>query len=418
MIRPVVGTIATRIVVAVANLLVVVATARQLGLEAVGTIALVVLAISFILLLTNIIGGSGLVYLTPRHGADALRWPSYLWCVLVCIASWPLLKELRAVPAHLVVHTVFLAVLQGISNTHFGLLLGRERYGVHNALQVLQAVLVLVALLVLLRVEGPALMDYVHALYIGHATTALLSGLFSAERRTNPRTPGHPIADLLRQGLPAQAANGLQLLNYRLAYYFVQRWSGASALGMFSITTQLAESTWLGPKSLGAVLYARISNVQDLERQRLLTLTVLKLSVGLALAAIAVLLAVPDKLYAWLFSPGVSGIARIVLWMAPGLIAMSASQAFSHYLSGTGRVHHNTIGSGIGVLATAGLGAWLIPHYGVTGAAITASAAYTTSVVYQAIVFNRVTGSTLRDHLPTMGDYERIRTLLDRLLGR
>ena len=41
MIRPVVGTIATRIVVAVANLLVVVATARQLGLEAVGTIALV-----------------------------------------------------------------------------------------------------------------------------------------------------------------------------------------------------------------------------------------------------------------------------------------------------------------------------------------------------------------------------------------
>ena len=418
MIKPVVGTIATRIVIAVANLLVVVTATRHLGLEAVGTIALLVLAVSFILLVTNIVGGSGLVYLAPRHGAASLRWPSYLWCSTVCVASWPLLQLSDAVPYQLVAHTVVLAFLQGLSSTHFGLLLGQERYRVHNALQVLQAALVLVALLVLLRIEGPMLMDYVHALLIAHAATAILSGSLSMERGVQRTAHGHPIADLLRQGIPAQAANGLQLLNYRLAYYFVERWSGAAALGMFSITTQLAESTWLAPKSLGSVLYARVSTLRDGEQQRLLTLTVLKLSVALALAAIALLLAVPDSVYAWLFSPEVSGISRIVLWLAPGLIAMSASQALSHYLSGTGRVHHNTIGSGIGVVATVGLGAFLIPRYGVTGAAMTASIAYSSSVIYQGIVFNRLSHTPLHDYLPTTADHERIRTLINRLLGR
>ncbi|MFN3875647.1 MAG: lipopolysaccharide biosynthesis protein, partial [Flavobacteriales bacterium] len=238
------------------------------------------------------------------------------------------------------------------------------------------------------------------------------------------RTPGRTsdawaaIAGLLRQGLPAQAANGLQLLNYRLSYYLVERFRGASALGLWSIANQLAEGSWLAPKSLGAVLYARVSNLAERDRQREAALAALKASVALAALAALLLVALPEALFQWAFGAEARGIRGLVLVLLPGLLAMAASQALSHYLSGTGRVAHNTLASGIGVAATLALGAWLIPHNGAWGAAVTASAAYTASACYQAIVFNRLTGARLAHYLPSGADAGRLLALLRRLLGR
>ena len=97
---------------------------------------------------------------------------------------------------------------------------------------------------------------------------------------------------------------------------------------------------------------------------------------------------------------------------------MSASQALSHYLSGTGRVWHNAMGSGLGALATLLLGFSLIPKYGLPGAAITASIAYCASTVYQISVFKRLTGARLRHFLPSAADVDRLRTLWNRMVGR
>ena len=76
MILPVVGTIGTRVLIAIANLGTVAVSAHFLGMSAVGVIALLVLGISFIMLFNNVVGGSGLIYLVPRHGSAALRWPA------------------------------------------------------------------------------------------------------------------------------------------------------------------------------------------------------------------------------------------------------------------------------------------------------------------------------------------------------
>ncbi|MBK9177047.1 MAG: polysaccharide biosynthesis C-terminal domain-containing protein [Flavobacteriales bacterium] len=417
MTRPIIGTVASRVAIAAFNLLLVALAAQVLGLADVGRISLLVLGISFILLVNNVVGGGGLVYLEPRHGTVTLRWLGYGWAVITAFAAYAVARTMHLIPDDLLLHVPMVALLQSIASIHLALLLGRERFAAHNSLQVMRAVLLLCAFAVLLRMNGARLMDYVHACYLADGCTALLSGMLLSRRPGQRTDAAQAMIAALRQGLPAQMANALQLLNYRFSYYLMDRFQGAAALGIWSIATQLAESAWLVPKSLGTVLYARVSNMDEAIRQRDITLSVLKLSVGLALLAALVLVAVPEALFQSVFGDGVTGIRWMVLFMSPGLLAMAASQALSHYLSGVGLVRHNTIGSGIGLAVTLIAGYALIPQQGAQGAAITASCAYTASVLYQVVVFNRVAQARLRHFLPDRRDRERIAQLLRRLLA-
>ncbi len=417
MMRPAIGTIATRVAMAIMSLLLVALAAHALGLEGVGRMSLLLLCITFIMLLSNV-GAGGLVYLEPRHGTRTLRLITYVWAAVACAGAFPLVAVLDLAPEGLAAHACALALIESVAVIHLNLLLGRERFGQSNALQLLRSALLLGLFTWLLNHDGPDLMDYVAALYAAQGTTALLSGLLLV-RQPGQRSDAMAAATaLLRQGLPAQAANGLQLLTYRLSYYLVDRLQGATLLGLWSITTQLAEGAWLAPKSLGTVLYARVSNMDERDRQRDLTLSVLKAAVALAALAAIALIILPDRVFQWAFGPEAVGIGRIVVMLLPGLLAMAASQALSHYLSGSGRVLHNTVASGIGLAVTVAGGLALIPTHGILGAAITASAAYTAALIYQALVFRRCTGARWRHYLPTAGDAGRLGAIMRRLLGR
>jgi len=404
--RAALGTIATRVAIAAAQLLVAALAAHLLGLAEVGRMSLLVLAITFVMLAVNIVSGGALVYLEPRHGTRTLRRIAYGWALLVSAAAALVLEPIGLAPEGLGVHAAALALLEAIGSIHLTLLLGRERFGHHNALVLGRGLVLLGTFIALLRIDGPAFEDYLFALYAAQGFTALVSALLLA------RLPGaHSDATtaflaMLRYGFPAQLANGLQLLNYRLSYYLVQRFQGASALGLWAITTQLAESAWLAPKSLGTVLY---------ERQRQLTLTELKASVFIAATATLLLALLPETVFMWVFGPEAIGIRQLVLLLAPGLVAMAASQALSHYLSGVGKVQHNTIASGLALIVTLAAGFTLIPAHGANGAALTASAAYSTALLYQAIVFNRLTESRLVHYLPDTHDLDRLLALLRRM---
>lgn len=417
MIRPVLGTVVARVAIAAVNLLLVAMAAQHLGLADVGRISLIVLGITFILLFNHVIGGSGLVYLEPRHGTRTLCAIAYGWAALVSGTAYLLAGWLEVMPGELLPHVVAIAALQSISSIHLSILLGRERYGASNGLQVLRSVVLLGSFTLLLRSDGPDLMDYVQACYAADGVVALLSGVMLAGRRGRDSDAVAAFLAMMRQGAPAQLANGLQLINYRFSYYLVDRFHGAAALGIWSITTQLAESTWLAPKSLGTVLYARVSNLGEIEKQRDLTLVMLKVSVGVALLAAVVLTLLPERLYAAIFGPEVLGIRWLVLAMSPGLLAMAASQALSHFLSGVGRVRVNTMASAVGLALTIVLGIVLVPTHGASGAAVTASSAYCASALVQVLVFNRITRSRFAHYLPDRSDMANIRALWRRMMS-
>jgi len=411
MLKQATGTVLARLFVTAMNLFVMVLAGHALGAEGLGTIGLLVLGITLVMLPANLIGGGALVYLVPRIPLGRLVTPAYAWAVVSALLAWPLIHTLHLVPDGYAGHVCALAFIQAIYSIHSGVLLGQQRITRHNMITVIHAATLLTVFAALLwtRREVDA-MAYVWASYAAFGLTALLSAL-SMERRAKVIHGDHPnvARTMLLQGLWVQGANGLQLLNYRLAYWLIEHVLGRAALGLYSVGTQLAESAWIAPRSLGMVLVSRVSNLDEVAQQRRLTLLTAKVAVAFALAVVLVLAVLPDAVFQLAFGEDVTGLRPIVLLLAPGILSMSASQAFSHYFSGKGQNRHNLIGSGLGMLITASLGWWAIRQWGLEGAALTASLAYTASVVYQWVVFSRRHNVGLRDLWPTAEDVDRVR---------
>jgi O-antigen/teichoic acid export membrane protein len=419
MIRSVLGTVGTRVLVTLLNLVVVMAAGRHLGAEGLGVISLIVLGTALVLLVNNVVSGGGAVYLTPRHGTEALRWPGYLWTLLTGLGGYLVLYSSGLVPSPWYAAVAVIATLQGGVNLHLGLILGRQRIAAHNGLLILQAALQAAVFLVLLGQDGAEVMDHVHAAYLSNGTVLVLSGILSVgPAGSAAREHRGLVRDLFRQGLSAQAANALQLLNYRYAYLLIERWVGLAGLGIYSVSTQLAEGSWLVPKSIGMVLYARISNAADAARERSVTLAAMKASLLATALAVLVLLALPTAVYQALFGPEIKGLHGILWALFPGLLAMSASQALSHYLSGAGQVARNAVSSGIGAVVTLAVATWAVPHWGLLGAALSASLAYSASLLHQWWSFRQHSGARWSDLLPTRGDKAEWAVLWHRISGR
>ena len=419
MLKQATGTVLARVFVTAMNLLVMVLAGHALGADGLGTIGLIVLGITLVLLPANLIGGGALVYLVPRIPLGRLVRPAYAWAVVSASLAWVALRSFPLVPEGYEAHVCALAFIQAVYAVHLGVLLGQQRIVPHNVISTVHATVLLAVFAALMYTKQEVdAMAYVQASYAAFSLTTVLSAL-AIDRRAPIRSggPEHVGRVMLRQGLWVQGANALQLLNYRLAYWIIEHVLGRAALGVYSVGTQLAESAWIAPRSLGMVLVSRVSNLDEVAQQRRLTLLTAKVAIAFALLVVGVLGLLPDAVFQLAFGEDITGLRPIVLLLAPGIVSMSASQAFSHYFSGKGQNRHNLIGSGLGMLITAGLAWWAIPHWGLKGAALTASLAYTASVMYQCAVFSRRHHARLNDLWPDTTDIARLRDLWRTVVG-
>jgi len=111
------------------------------------------------------------------------------------------------------------------------------------------------------------------------------------------------------------------------------------------------------------------------------------------------------------FSKEFGEIKIVIISLAPGVIALAANTIFSHYFSGTGQPRYNLIASLCGLAVTVPALILLIPAYGLIGAGLSASLAYTASVVYQLVVFKRITKTAFKSFLITKEDLVLLRKI-------
>ena len=82
------------------------------------------------------------------------------------------------------------------------------------------------------------------------------------------------------------------------------------------------------------------------------------------------------------------------------------------FFSGTGRQKINTINTFIGLIFTVGLGLWLIPQYGVQGAAISASVSYLSMFLFIAYQLKSKSQLSFKAFFPNGDDWKLIRKLV------
>lgn len=429
MFKKILGTSGARIMNALVSLLVLWIATNQLGAEAWGLAGLILLDISLILLVVELLTGSAVVYFTPRKASGslfviALAWTSMvlLFFVLVFffLSFFPSIYSLL-IPKGYAIHILALVALNSMHGFNLNFLLGKGRIALFNALFVMQFSTLLIAFSGMvwyfdLRDERA----FVYALYLAYGFPLLLgSSIIIPMLEFNKKDRFLALKhELFAFGLMGQLASISHLINKRLSFYFIRLYAGLAPLGIYNSGVQLTEGLRLIGQSISLVQFSSLSNSNDAEYARRLSLQLLKFSVVLTAFALFVLILIPRNVFELVFSQAFGDIKMVIISLSPGVVALAANTIFSHYFSGTGRPKYNLYAAITGLAITIPSLLILVPPFGFIGAGVSTSLAYMAAVVYQWFVFKNLTSTSARELLISLHDLRTMKAALKQFLRR
>lgn len=422
MLHKILSTTGTRILNAFSGILILWIATNELGKAAWGTAGIILLDITLILLVIELMAGSGLVYFSSRYSLKSLIKISYSWMLLVIaltalifglLTFFPEIYQL-VIPQGYGLHILLLSLINALHSFNMNVLLGKKKITAFNSLFVLQfglQLLSFIGFVYLMQLKDEK--AFVYALYVAYAVPAVTGWLLLApffKEKNGPKAIATPRI-ILNYGSMTQLSSIAHMINKRLSYYFLKSLSGIGSVGIYNSGVQLSEGLRLIGQSISLVQFSEISNSKDDQASARLSIVLLKFSVGLTALALLVLIAIPQVVFEWVFSKEFGEIKIVIISLAPGVIALAANTIFSHYFSGTGQPRYNLIASLSGLAVTVPALILLIPAYGLIGAGLSASLAYTTAVVYQFCVFKKITKTAFKAFLITKEDLILLRKI-------
>ncbi len=424
MLKKILGTAGTRILNAVITFGLLFVITHNLGSKGMGTIGLILLDINIIQMFIDLFAGSALIFMASRTSLSNLLFISYTWIIVVIVffaflfgVTGNLFPEIyyTVVPRGYEFHILVLTVISAYMLTHYNLLLGKERIKAFNVLFTLQVFILFSVFTYLIFVEGEkTVMSYVIALYVSYSTGAVISFITLLYRERNLRiyNLSKVIKDVFHFGFVTSVANLFHIGNKRVGYYFIRFFTGLSSLGIYTAGSQLTEGLKLIGQSISLVQFTTLSNSTDTDYAKNLTVKLMKVSVLLTFLALVVLFIIPVSVYVLLFGPDFFQVKSVIMFLSPGVIALSANTVFAHFFSGTGNPKINLYSNAIGFFVVLVLVLILIPVYGFMGAAIAVSVSYLVSLIYNYIRFKAQTGVVFKELMPGMSDIVEFRSLL------
>lgn len=407
MLRRVIQNFATRLATALLSFGVVWLTARYLGAAGRGAVSLFVTDCAALLLFIGLLGGSSLIYLVPRRNVWHLLLPAYGWALLVCLAGTGVVALVRDVSAGYLGHLLALALLQAFFSINTSLLLGRRQEVMYNGLLVAQVALLVGGLLVAFWGLGWRVVPvYYYAAYLAYGLP-LVASLWALSKLPDQIGGGRRLRatmrELGRHSRGAHFSNILAFANYRLSYYFVAHFADARAVGILSVGVALTEAIWLIPRSTALVQYVDLVHAGK-EAVPLAALRVSRLAVLGTAGAVGLLALLPPTVLSAVFGSEFGAARPVILFLAPGGVAMALQILCSSYFAGLARYRINNTASVLGLLVTLAACLVLIPRFGIHGAALASTLSYLASTAFLLYHFYRATGAAPWAFLPSSTD--------------
>jgi O-antigen/teichoic acid export membrane protein len=381
MLKEILNTLWTKIASAVAALLILILTTQYLGAEGRGLVSLVSSSFGTVGIFAGFIGGPAVIYLASKRKLQYLLIPTYGWILLVSVTGTVVISFFSLVPAPYILPVAILSVCSSVYVANFYVLVGHQKVRVNNLIYLGQWVVNLAAMViffVLLHQPAPELaiaaifISYIFGLFM---TFYLMKTILEPE----PYDMTLQIAELRKMVLIsfyAQAAAVMYYLFFRLGIFALGTSSGLAEVGIYSVGVNLAEFILLASQSLALVGYSRISNTENREYSRDITIKLTKFGFVLTLAITTILILLPAPVYAMVFGNDFVSVPKVLLAMSPGIIAFGTSVIIFNFFAGIGRNQVNAFAAFIGFISVVACSSVFIPTYGVYGAGISASVAF------------------------------------------
>lgn len=378
---------------AIINLGILLFISRYLGSVAVGSMSLLVLNLAIVHTICEVYTGSALVYFIPRMSLNKAYTIGIAWigaCVIVVNA---VLFFAGAGLQEFWVQVTALSFISGIHLFNNVILLAKEKVKLYNFLIFFQPGLLITALVIAVLALGKQSIDaYVGALFVAYFISCTISS-FSVRKviqETDSDDGSVKIRDILCNGFINQLGNLAHTLSNRYNFYVLELYSLA-LVGVYASGSSLIEqSLWMLSAGISPIILTHIANQRNPENNVLLTLLLAKICFVVSVICIAILFLIPPEFFTWLFGgKDFSQLKMIMLWLSPGVVAVSFSSIISHYFSGLGNQKILLWANSAGLLITVCTSYYFISRYGLKGACFSATLSYLMQSLVLVIAFFR-----------------------------
>ncbi|MDO4704003.1 lipopolysaccharide biosynthesis protein [Tannerella sp.] len=409
MLKKILATVGTRYAIALLNLLLILIHSRVLGRDGMGVVGVIYASVNLAVIFNSVLCGNTIVYFMHRQPFRTVFWPTYAWAFVgsaiacICMALLGMLPEGYG-------FTVYgLSVLLSLVAANARFLLGKDLITAFNAVFIIQGGLLFFILVGLyFGLNQRDVSGYLWGLFL----TNLIAWMVSLGLMVKPFFRVHHegsvsgswikgVKAMFMYGLWSSADNLAEGLTTRLNYFLLQRFGGYGQVGLLDSGTKISESIWHISHGVSFIAYSQIARTSEAEWQRSLTLQLFKLTYSTLIVAMALVLCLPEWVYTdYLFTPEFAGIRKVIVALAVGIVTFGSNRILSHYFIGTGRVRVSAACSCIGLIVLLIAGALLIPAYGVTGAALSSSIAFSAMLLFSIVAFLRLTPTRPVELLP------------------
>lgn len=380
MIKNIIQTLFTKGFVAIVNFLILIVSAKYLGVTTRGEISLFVLNIANIQIINEIYTGYSLVYFVPKFNLKKLVLNGVIWTFLATTVSNLLFfiwnKEIHGYEWDM----FFLSVMVILNTFNMVIILAKEKVKLYNFLSMLQPFLLLCGIAFFTLNKGDfTFKAYVIPLYISFSASFIISTFSVIKYVLEDKSKTEfSLKSVFENGFFCQLAGWFHIQVNRFSWYIL----GSSALvGMYSAASSLIESVWIVASGITPIVLSKISNTGDTPFNRGITLTLAKVAFVLSCLAIVVLWFIPMELFTYLLGKDFSNTKHLMLCLSPGILFISFSTVISHYFSGLGKLRFIAACNFAGFVFAIVLAPFLINKYSLVGAAIAANVGYFVSSV-------------------------------------
>lgn len=206
-----------------------------------------------------------------------------------------------------------------------------------------------------------------------------------------PSEPGLKLGTAIAFGLRAHLSNVITFLNYRVALYLVSFLLDPAAAGRYALSIQLAEVLWMIASAATVVVFPESAAhnstpavLQEMVRKIALSVCKITLAGGVLAGSLSVV-AIP-----WVFGRDYAGSVLPFVILLPGIITWSYMSVVSNSLAGMGLQRVNIQGALLSFTLNGGGCLLAIPVFGMPGAALASSVAFTITAVFTITMYGRI----------------------------
>jgi O-antigen/teichoic acid export membrane protein len=343
-------------------------------------------------------------------GVGVIMWMGrqmLLSTVMREVPWWALLLALVGLPLSLI-DNYFCGVLQAVDN-----------FSLYNRRTVIGASAALVL------ISGAALLGRLNlftTMVIGLMVSAgVITALVAATHRKvsfGLRTDRAILRRQLSFGIKSYVQVLAMHLLFRIDIYMVSYFLDPARTAFYSLALHFTELILEIPQAVGWVVYPRMASVPKEQLHQLTAQTCRRTILLTGLGGLGVIVFGPIIVPLWYgkaFAPAVRPLMLATL----GMVAMSVFTIITRDFTSRNKQRINIQAGTLALLTNIGLNLFMIPHFGIAGAALTTSFSYTLAAVLLLISFRRESGIALRQVLiPEREDATLIWQALWQAIGR